>query len=150
MLGRQKCTTHNTSTHGSQTSTHMVTYIQLPQAVEYRAHGHVVQLRLYSFINPLRSVGTSGKFHSGAGGATIDKKACITVCNKEGNHEMMNSVSRAAARAHEIIANCKQSINGWRSLTFQGKRLQDVAQLMVNPDGMLGNVLHTPKNWSMC
>ena len=79
----------------------MVTYIQLPQTVEYRAHGHVVQLRLYSFINPLRGVSMSGKLNSGAGGATIDKKACITVCNKEGNHEMLNSVSRAAVRAHD-------------------------------------------------
>ena len=84
----------------------MVTYIQLPQTIDYRAHGHVVQLRLYSFINPLRGVDMSGKFYSGAGGATTDKKACITVCNKEGYHEMLNSVSRAAGRAHEIIANC--------------------------------------------
>ena len=117
----------------------MVTYIQLPQTVEYRAHGRTVQLRLYSFINPLRGVGMSGKFNSGAGGATIDKKACITVCNKEGNHEMLNSVSRAAVRAHEIIANCYQAVNGWRSLTFQGKRLEDVRHLMVNPDGVFGD-----------
>ena len=114
----------------------MVTYIQLPQTVEYRAHGRTVQLRLYSFISPLRGVSMSGKLNSGAGGATIDKKACITVCNKEGNHEMLNSVSRAAVRAHEIIANCYQAVNGWRSLTFQGRRLEEVRHLMVNPDGV--------------
>ena len=66
----------------------MVTYIQLPQTVEYRAHGRIIQsgiqLRLSSFINPLRGIDMTGKRHSGAGGATIEKKAriSVTVCTR--------------------------------------------------------------------
>ena len=92
----------------------------------------------------------TGKRHSGAGGATIDKKAriSVTVCKELNTHEMMDSVSRAAVRAHEIIANCYQAINGWRSLTYQGKRLQDVRHLMVNPDGTFGDVDTYPKKLS--
>ena len=53
----------------------------------------------------------------------IDKKAriSVTVCKELNTHEMMDSVSRAAVRAHEIIANCYQAINGWRSLTLDFK-----------------------------
>ena len=107
-------------------------------------------MRLYSFINPLRGIDMTGKRHSGAGGATIDKKAriSVTVCKELNTHEMMDSVSRAAVRAHEIIANCYQAINGWRSLTYQGKRLQDVRHLMVNPDGTFGDVDTYPKKLS--
>jgi len=83
----------------------MVAYIQLPQTVEYRARGRVIQLRLYSFINPLRGIDMSGKRNSGAGGATVDEKAriSVTVRNELNKHEMMDSVSRTAVRAHEII-----------------------------------------------
>ena len=66
----KQCETRRGPTHTSPTPSptcpHMVGYIQLPQMVEYRAHGRIIQLRLYSFINPLRGIDMTGKRNSGA------------------------------------------------------------------------------------
>ena len=51
----------------------MVLYIQLPQTVLYKD----VKLRLYSFSYLINGMDTHGKYNSGKGGATLDKKACI-------------------------------------------------------------------------
>ena len=79
--------------------------------------------------------------NSGKGGATVDKKACITVPDHAGRHSTFTSVSLAAVEAHRSIHNgVHQSINGWRSLTFQGQRLEEVRPFMVNPGGTFGDV----------
>ena len=49
----------------------MVVYIQLPQTVSYKSRSRAVQVRLYSFSNPIRGIYTHGNTNSGKGGATL-------------------------------------------------------------------------------
>ena len=106
----------------------MTVWIELPQLVEQTSKGQTKELLLCSWNRPIYGSG-----HTGAGGATIDKKAKVLV---RGCNQIFGSLTAAAGYVHAEINGRSEStsLNGGRELKFRGKPLNEWSEFMVNPN----------------